>query len=44
MNGNLFVTEAKNGRRSNGWLLIITTGSKRKHHVFWESALNRNLR
>jgi len=28
MNGNLFVTEAKNGRRSNGWRLIITTGSK----------------
>ena len=25
MNGNLFVTEAKNGRRSNGWRLIITT-------------------
>ena len=34
MNGNLFVTEAKNGRRSNGWQLIITTGSKRKRHAF----------
>ena len=44
MNGNLFVTEAKNGRRSNGWRLIITTGSKRKRHAFWGSAPNRNLR
>ena len=34
MNGNLFVTEAKNGRRSNRSRLIITTGSKRKRHVF----------
>src|SRR6266700_7497818 len=37
MNGNLFVTEAKNGRRSNGWRLIITTGSKRKRHASWGS-------
>jgi hypothetical protein len=38
MNGNLFVTEAKNGRRSNSWRLITTTGSKRKRHAFWGSA------
>ena len=43
MNDNLFVTEAKNGRRSNGWRLIITTGWKRKRHAFWGSAPNRNL-
>ena len=44
MNGNLFVTAARNGRRSNGWRLIITTASKKKRRAFWASAPNRNLR
>jgi hypothetical protein len=43
MNGNLFVTLARNGLRSNGWRLIITTASKKKRHASWESAPNQNL-
>src|SRR5207249_9215554 len=41
MNGNLFVTPVRNGRRSSDCRLIITTASKTKRGSFWASALNQ---
>ena len=44
MNGNLCVTLARNGQRSNNYGLLITTVSKTKQRSFWALAQNRNLR